>query len=143
MEAFALFELGRFEEVLPAFLHAALHYPRAARMIVGERNQAPRSYEEAEDHNTGVSEHRRLRGYFAGQSRAAKRFFRAIVRDPRVAKLLGEGAAVVRRWREEHHTGDRSAFDRMHLMHSLPFAAAEARKPLDLVPVGARRFAAN
>jgi tetratricopeptide (TPR) repeat protein len=142
VEAFALFELGRFEEVLPAFLRAALHYPRAARMFVGERTQAPRSAEEARDHNTGVSEHRTLHAYLKDQPRAARKFFRGVVRDPRIVKLLDESIAVVRRWQEEHHKDDRSAFDRMTVMQSRSFADREARKLLDLLPfTGGRRFA--
>ncbi len=115
VEAFALFELGRVEEALPAFVRAALSSPRAARMLVGERTAAPKCSEDAEDHNTGVSERRRLRAYLEDQPRNAKKFFRALVRDPRVAKLLDQSTAVVRRWHEEHHTGDRSAFDQMTL----------------------------
>jgi tetratricopeptide (TPR) repeat protein len=97
VEAFALFALGRFDELLPAFLRAALHHPRAARMLVGERTAAPKCCEEAQDPNTGVSVHRSLHAYFKDQPRAAKHFFRALVRDPRVVKLLDESMAVVRR----------------------------------------------
>ena len=140
VEAFALFALGRIEEVLPAFLRAALRHPRAARMLVGERTFAPDSSVEAEDHNLGVSLRRSLRGYLEKQPLPAKRFFRSLIRDPRVMKLLDEAIAVVRRWREERHKGDRSAFDRMTRMHSRSFAEGEARKLHDLLPhSGARR----
>jgi tetratricopeptide (TPR) repeat protein len=134
VEAFALFELGRYEEALPAFLRAAIHFPRAARMLAGERTAAPRSYQEAKDHNTGVACRRSLHAYLAHQPPAARKFFRALVRDPRVAKLIDESIAVVRRWQEEHHQGDRSAFDRMTLMRSRPFALGEARKLYALLP---------
>jgi tetratricopeptide (TPR) repeat protein len=139
IEAFALFELARFEEVLPAFLRAALQYPRAARMLTGERTSAPKGHEEAEDHNTGVSERRRLHAYLADQPRAAKKFFRLLVRDRRVVMLLDESAQVVHRWQQEHHSGDRSAFDQMTLLRSRPFAAAEARKLFDLLPPSGTR----
>jgi tetratricopeptide (TPR) repeat protein len=52
-EAFALFELERYDEALTAFLRASLHYPRAARMLVGERTTTPKSYDEARDHTRG------------------------------------------------------------------------------------------
>jgi len=134
VEAFALFELGRFEELLPAFLRAALNCPGAAHMLVGERTPAPKNRDEAEDHNTGVSERRTLHAYLANQTRASRKFFRALVRDSRVARLLDESTAVARRWAQEHHKGDRTAFDRMTLIRSPQFAAAEARKLLDLLP---------
>ena len=90
--------------------------------------------------NLGVSLRRSLRGYLEKQPLPAKRFFRSLMRDPRVMKLLDEAIAVVRRWREEHHKGDRSAFDRMTRMHSRSFAEGEARKLHDLLPhSGARR----
>lgn len=142
IEAFALFELGRLEDALPAFVRAALRYPRAARMLVGERTAAPTSREEALDHDAGVSLLRSLHAYLKEQPRASRRFFRGLVRDRRVARLLDEGIAIVRRWQEEHHTGEREAFDRMRLMHSGAFANAEARKLRDLItPPGDRRLA--
>jgi len=80
--------------------------------------------------------------YLKDQPRAARKFFRGVVRDPRVVKLLDESIAVVRRWQEEHRKGDRSAFDRMTVMQSRSFADREARKLLDLLPfTGGRRFA--
>jgi tetratricopeptide (TPR) repeat protein len=139
-EAFALFELGRREDALAPFLRAALHYPRTARMLAGERAKVPKSREEIEDHNTGVSLRRTLHAYLRDRPRAAKRFFRAFVRDPRVMKLLDESIIVVRRWREDR-TGDRSAFDRMTLMLSRDFASVEAHKLRDLVAPAAERRA--
>jgi hypothetical protein len=43
VDAFALHELGWGEDLLPAFLHAALNCPRAARMLMGERTPEPSS----------------------------------------------------------------------------------------------------
>ncbi len=141
MTAFALFELGRGEEVLGRFLHGALNHPRAARMILGERTPAPKSFDEAQDHNAGVSLLRALHAYLNRRARTARRFFGALIRDPRVATLLEEIVAVVRRRNEQHPTGKREAFDRMLLMHSREFANAEAGKLQDLVaaPRSARR----
>jgi tetratricopeptide (TPR) repeat protein len=132
IEAFALFELGNVEEVLQPFIEAALHYPKAARMLVGGSPAAADSRTEVEDHNTGVSLLRSLHAYLNDQSRASKRFFRRLIQDPRVAELLDESIAVVRRWEKQHHTGEREAFDRMHRMQSREFALAEARKLRDL-----------
>lgn len=131
--AFALFELGRAEEALGAFLHGALNHPRAARMLTGERTPTAKSSDEARDHNTGVALLRALHRYLGRQSRASKRFFRGLVRDPRVVRLQDEIVAVVRRRSEQHPTGNREAFDRMTLMHTREFAVAQARELRDLV----------
>jgi tetratricopeptide (TPR) repeat protein len=133
VEAFATFELGQLQEALIAFLRAALRYPRCARMLVGEKTRTPKGPDESEDHNVGVSEHRNLRAYLAEQPRAAKKFFRDLVGDPRVAGLLDEIVATARLWREEHTTGNRSAYDRMMLMRSRQFAVREAGKLQDLL----------
>lgn len=136
--AVALYELGLIDQVLRAFLHGALNHPRAARMLLGERTPAPMSSDEARDHNTGVSLRRALHAYLDSQSRASKRFFRAFVCDPRVVELLDEIVAVVQRRTAQHPTGEREAFDRMTLMHSLEFAQLQARKLRDhIVALGA------
>jgi tetratricopeptide (TPR) repeat protein len=133
--AFALYELGRIDQILSAFLHGALNHPRAARMLVGERTPAPKSREETRDHNTGVSLRRELHAYLDDQSRGSKRFFRTLVRDPRVVGLLDEIVAVVQRRTAQHPTGEREAFDRMTRMHSREFAQIEAHKLRDLIVV--------
>lgn len=142
--AFANLELGRHNDALEAFLHAALNHPRAARMLAGEKTRGKHtvtSADDAQDHNTGLSLLCGLHAYLRGQSRASKRFFRDVVRDARVMRLLDESVTVVRRRHEQHPTGEREAFDRMQRMHSLRFAQAEARKLQDLL--GAPRFVAG
>ena len=128
---FALYELGRIDQVLSAFLHGALNHPYGARILLGERTPAPKSSDHARDHNTGVSLRRALHAYLDGQSRASKRFFRVLVRAPRVVGLLDEIVAVVQRRTAQHPTGEREAFDRMTLMHSPEFAQLQARKLRD------------
>jgi tetratricopeptide (TPR) repeat protein len=137
LAAFACVELGQRDQALGAFLHAALNHPRAARMLAGEKTrgkQTAASRDEAEDHNTGVSLLRGLHAYLRDQSRASRRFFRDVVHDARVMRLLDESAAVVGRWHEQHRTGEREAFDRMQRMRSLEFAQTEAAKLRDLLP---------
>ena len=104
-------------------------------MLAGERTRGKRavtSRDEAEDHNMGVSLRRGLHAYLRGQSRVARRFFRDVVRDARVVRLLDESAAVGRRWHEQHRTGEREAFVRIQRMRSREFAEAEAGKLHDL-----------
>ena len=134
--AFAHFELANREDAVEKLLHASLNHPRAARMLTQEktgRGLAPKSREETEDHNTGVSLVRGLHAYLRSQSQTSRRFFREIIRDARVAGLLDESAEVVSRWHEQHRTGEREAFDRMQLMRSPEFARAETGKLRDLV----------
>ena len=136
LTAFAYFELGQRDKALEAFLYGALNHPRAARMLAGEKTRGKHSVtsrDEAEDHDTGVSLLRGLHAYLRRQSRVSRRFFRDIVHDVRVMCLLDESATVVRRWHEQHRTGERQAFDRMQRMRSLEFAKAEAGKLRDLL----------
>lgn len=133
VEALARFELGQTEESLALYLGAALHYPRAARMLVGLRTPEPRSADEARDRNAGVGTRRSVYAYLKQQSRRSKRFFSSLVRDPRVARLLDESIAVVRRWHEDR-SADRSAFDRMKVIQSQAFARSEAHNLRDLIP---------
>ena len=105
-------------------------------MLAGDKvRRAPTvtSAEEAADHNTGVSLLRALHAFLRRQSRASRRFFRDLVRDARVARLLDESVAVVRRWHEQHPTGEREAFDQMQRMRSRHFATLEAVTLRDLL----------
>jgi tetratricopeptide (TPR) repeat protein len=113
----------------------------AARTLCGRRTAAAKSNDEAEDHNTALTLQWNLHAYLKNQPRAAKTFFQGLVIDPRVAELLDESIAVVRRRQDEHRTGVRSAFDRMQLMRSRPFAVAEASKLRDLLPDRGQRRA--
>lgn len=132
-EAFVQYELGHPEEALPAFLHAALAYPLAARIVVGTPSSSPKSRTEAEDHNTGIALRRNLHAYLKNQSPAAREFFLALVRDPRVSRLLDESLATAKRWQAGRQPADRTDFDRLQLLHSREFARSEAHKLRDLV----------
>jgi tetratricopeptide (TPR) repeat protein len=129
--AFALFELNRQRETLAWFLHGALNSPRAARMLLGLRDPRPRSRDEAEAYNTGVDLQRDLHAYLRGRRRTSLRFLGGVAAQPDVAGLLEEVEAVVDRWRQQHRTGDREAFERMNLMHTMQFAHEGAREIAD------------
>ena len=133
--AFALFELGHTEQVLSAFLYAALNHPPAARMLTNSRTKrpSPKSYDEIDDYNVGLSLWRGLHAYLKNQSLASKQFFRRLMSDKRVIDLLDESIAVVQRSHEQHPTGEREAFDRMQQMHSPMFAEVEARKLREMI----------
>jgi tetratricopeptide (TPR) repeat protein len=132
IDAFAFYEMGDQRELLAGFLHALLNQPRAVRMVLGERSDAPEGSEEIEDHNAGVSLLRQLHSYLERRSRGAKRFFKALVGDPRVGALADEVIEVGRRRMAQHPKGEREAFDRMMLMRTIEFSRAEATKLSDL-----------
>ncbi|MCG6880434.1 MAG: tetratricopeptide repeat protein [Deltaproteobacteria bacterium] len=127
---FAVYELGRTEDALALFIHGALNYPRAARMILGIRTDPPQSSHEARDHNAGIDICRDLNAYLRKEGRRARRFFKGAVKNGRVGALLNEMDLVIRRWREQHPTGEREAFDRMNLMQKQEFARQEAQELL-------------
>jgi hypothetical protein len=130
--ALAAFEMGRASDATACFLHGALNHPRAARMLLDLPTGEPdaSSYEEVTDHNTGVSLWQALHAFLADQSRSSRRFFREMLTAPAIDKLLQEKEEVVRRWHEQHSTGERGAFDRMYVMNSWDFAQEQAEAHL-------------
>lgn len=126
--ALAYFETGRRRAALAAFLHGALNGPRAASVLLGLKPRAPRSSDEARDHEAGIYLRKDLAAYLRYRRRASLRFFAGVVARPEVKGLLGEIDAVVGRWREKRRTGTREAFDRMGLMRDRAFAEQRARE---------------
>jgi len=129
--ALALFETNRRRAALAAFLHGALNGPRAARLLLGLKSPVPRSPDEASDHSAGIDLRRDLAAYLRDRRRASLRFFASVVALPAMAGLLAEIEAVALRWRAQHRTGNREAFDRMRLMHGRAFAEQRAREIAD------------
>lgn len=126
--AFGLFEDGDRHEALVHFLHAAIKYPRAARMLTGvRRGGRPKSNHEVEDHNTGVTWLRDLEPYLRRWSSEAKAFFRSIVQSPDVVALIDEAKEARKTWLEGK-SPERSWFERMQEMESLEFARQQAER---------------
>lgn len=122
--AFAAFELGDREDALARWLHATIQRPRAARMLVGlRRSTKPSSYEEAEDHNTGVDLTQTLSAYL--RRRRSRRFFKGLTASAEVVALIDDYMAV-RRARKEERGEDRTAFRRMTEMQTPEYARARA-----------------
>ena len=126
--AFALYELSRMEDAASSFLHGALNFPRAAKILVGIRTKSPKNRDEALDHNAGVDIRRNLESYMLGRGRRSNRFFKRFLEQPRVSELLAEIEEVRKRWHDQHRTGEREAFDRMHQMQTPEFARRETEK---------------
>lgn len=131
--ALARYEAGQRAEALSSFLHGAINVPRAARILLGERTTKPKSSDEARDHNSGVHLWHALHAYRARRP-VGMRLFGRILKDARVRGLLDESEAVVRRWHEQHRTGNRDAFERMNEMRTPKFAEAQAARLADLLP---------
>lgn len=122
LSAFAFFELAQIEYARSSFLHGALNYPLAAKILAGIRTVSPKGYDQARDHNAGVDMCRDLEGYFQQRGRRAKRFFEEFLNDSQVNAILTEIEEVRMKWHDQHRTGDRAAFDRMTQMQTPQFA---------------------
>ncbi len=126
--ALALFELGSHAEATSMFLHAALNYPRAAKILVGQRTSEPREHQEAEDHNLGVHLVQVLDGYLTEYGTRSCEFFGRILKERSVVALHAELAEADLKWRSDRTGADHTPFERMHEMKSAEFAKAEAAK---------------
>lgn len=87
--ALASFEAGATDDAVVHFLHAALVFPCAARMLtVGRRAREPLKEGEARAYEVGCDLLSELRPYLSGPGRAAKQFFKRLLTNPSVAALL-------------------------------------------------------
>lgn len=126
LAAFACFELGEREEALARWLHAALSFPRAARLLTGGSSRGQlRGREEVQDHHTGARCRQSLGRYL--KRKPPQQYFAAITSAPEVVALSAERAAAVAAWRADRGP-DRTAYDRMHEMATLEFARKEAAR---------------
>jgi hypothetical protein len=125
---FAVYELGRTEDALAVFLHGALNYPRAVRVILDVEMDPPQNRHEARDHNAGVDLRRDLNEYLQKQGRKTKGFFKSMVENGRIGALLNEMDLLIRRWYGQNPTGEREAFDRMRKMQHPEFARQESQE---------------
>jgi len=123
---FALYETGEHDEATVYLLHGAMKYPRTARMLTGTKMRTkPASYDEAEDHNTGVDLLRDISQYLGARARGGKAFLKKLVEREQVVALIDEAETVRMRWSEERGT-DRKWFDRMTEMGKIEFAREQA-----------------
>lgn len=142
IKAFGLHEIRRAEEALISFLHVALNCPRTVQMLTGTGGSpGPRNFDERQDHNMSVSLLRALHGYLARQSRSSKRFFRSVVRDPRVMQLQIDARDALSP-RNDGRSGTHSkASARASQMRTIEFAREKTHQLLDLVsPAGRMRL---
>jgi tetratricopeptide (TPR) repeat protein len=124
--AFAFFELGKYDDTLLHFLFGTLNYPRASRMLNGQRTPKPKSNEEIRDHNEGVDLRLTLHDFIKNQSRKSKKFFQALLKHPRIVSLIQESEDLANKWHTQNPTPKRKVFDRMRRIRSFKFAHQEA-----------------
>lgn len=136
---FALHEMGEQDEGTVYLLHGALKYPRTARMLVGMKTRTrPASYDEVEDHNTGVDLGRDIHQYLIGKSRGGRAFLKKLIEREAVVALIDEAETVRLKWHEERGT-DRKWFDRMTEMSEIEFARSQAKVLFGAGEVNAKR----
>jgi len=121
-------ELKRHALAVELLLSAALHRPRAARILAGMHTAPPGDYQGAEDHNTGIRLGRDLHEYFSRHGSLGEGFYLAFMNYPLTVSLLQEMNTVHDRWHNAHAGGRREDFDRMHEMRSSNFIKAHAQQ---------------
>ncbi len=126
--AFAFFELGRYEDVLPHFIYGTVNYPRASRTLNGQRTLTPKTSEEIRDHNEGIELCQALHNFKMNQSRKSKQFFQALLKQPRIAAVIRESGELTNQWHAQRPTPESAVFDRIQRIRSFEFAQQEAGK---------------
>ncbi len=124
--AFAHYEMGSFRKARVHFLAGAIRFPLSARMFCGySRIPRPGSYMEIDDHDKGVSSLQALKHYLSNRTNKTVRFFRDVLNNPSVSRLLDEVQDVRIKQREKGRS-DRTWFERLHEMESFEFAESKA-----------------
>ena len=126
--AFAFFEMSQYEDALLHFLFGTLNYPRTSRMLIGQWTLKPKTNEEIRDHNEGVELSRTLQDFKKNQSRRSKKFFQALLKNPRIAALIQESEDLANKWHTSKPKPKRKVFDRMQHIRSFEFAQQQAEK---------------
>ena len=131
--ALAAAERSAMPEALEAFLHAAIHQPMNAQLLI--RGRVPPGLKDAALGEARAGDQiELLHDYLRRRRRVLRRVFEPILDDPRVAALLHEAADVERRWSAQRGSqDDRKLFDRMTAMRKPEYAAMKAREWADIV----------
>lgn len=123
--ALALYEAGERSDARVHFLAGAIRYPRTAQMLASIwRARVPKASREIGDHNLGVEYLNSLDHYLRRRSPRSKRFFKEILKNKSVQKLLHDAEIVRSKW-FENRGANREWFKRMNEMESLEFAKAK------------------
>ena len=129
--AFACFELGRHDEALTHFIYGTLNYPRASRILNGQKMPKPKSNEEIRDHNEGVNLSLTLLDFKSKQSRRSKGFFRTLLKQTKIISLIQESEDLANRWHVKNPTPKKSVFKRLQCIRSFEFAQQAAEKLIE------------
>ena len=52
--ALAFFEMGKYRDLIPHFIHGTMNHPLTSKMLNGEKSPRPKTHEEYRDYNQGV-----------------------------------------------------------------------------------------
>lgn len=130
VKAFALLELGNTQEALECLLLNAAEHPHTARQLLGMKRPKVEHSFVADDNNYGVFLMSQLQGYFAKQSRPAKKFLQAVAKEPAFVEMMERIDKHTfnhfRGPREEHSEN----FKAWHAMKEASYAAAKAKEIL-------------
>ena len=77
--ALAALEIGQETDAIAYFLHAALWYPEAARMVAGYKGRKPKTRDEVTDYNLGLELQNNLRWHFKKQGDKCRPFLKKII----------------------------------------------------------------
>lgn len=126
--ALAFFEIGKYKDVLPYFIHGTMNHPLTSKMLNGGKSPRPKTHEEYRDYNGGIDTLRSLHQFKKMQSRNSKQFFKKLINHQIIKDLLAELETMHEKRKKERKVEDRSAFDRLQEMTSFDFALQESTK---------------
>ena len=124
--AIAANELGRDEEALTYYLHAALYRPRTARMLADQKVDAPKEPHDYDEHNLAVTLNKDLDWFFGRQPEGTGTVFHKMLEYDRVRDLLDEVETLVKNRRKGDATSRRRTAARIEQMKTLNHARMEA-----------------
>jgi hypothetical protein len=126
-------------DALTHFVFAAINAPFAAHMMADFRKEKPKSYDEAQDHNSAVDLWNSTLP-FRSNLQSSQKFFQKVMRDTRMVKLLEESKRVTQRLFESKDDTRKEFFDRKQQMETWEYAARQAADMIDLLkPMKMRR----
>ncbi len=136
VKAFALLELGNTKEALECLLLNAAEHPHTARQLLGMKRPKVEHSFTADDNNYGVHLMAQLQGYFARQSRPAKKFLQAVAKEPAFIEMMDKIDKHTfnhfRGPREEHSEN----FKAWHAMREPSYAATKAKEIMTAITKG-------
>lgn len=106
LSSFASHAMGQWREAGQGLLHACLNQPRAVRVILGFKDSAPKTYDEAAEFQRGMHERRCLQTFLGRWPRSSRAQYREIVDSAAVRELIRKRRELLERSRAWPERGD-------------------------------------